>query len=159
MIRLGVLLLALACPAALAQETDTEARALADAFTATDLETLGACQARVEGLELLVDEFAGWLKAEGHTQQLDGLQAGIEGSRHLAEQMSDLRVDVAGLTDISLSASNAAHTGMLAAFKRRAGEDNAAAYARWQPETKLPPACRVAMKRARWKLELDGGAN
>jgi hypothetical protein len=161
MFRIGLVALALgaACPAAMAQESEAEGRILADAFTATDLETLGGCQARVEGLALLVTEFAGWLEAEGHTKQLQGLRAGMQASQDLSQRMADLRAGVAEMTEASLTASDASYEKMLATFQRRSGEDDAAAYARWQPETLLPQDCRVAMKRARWKLELDGWGN
>ena len=70
--------------------------------------------------------------------------------------MADLRAGAAELTEASLTASDASYETMLATFQRRSGEDDTAAYTRWQPETLLPQDCRVAMKRARWKLELDG---
>lgn len=157
MVRIALFALALACPAAFAQSTDAEARALADAFTATDLETLGECQGRVEGMDLVAAEFSGWLVAEGHTSELAGIRDAQAKGADLIARISERRTDAAKAAGLSLAASEAARARMLGTFVRRDGEDNYAAYNRWRPETRLPKDCNDAMKRAAWKAELDGG--
>lgn len=159
MFRIGILWLALAGSPALAQETDAERRALADAFTVADLDTLGECQGRVEGMVRMAQEFSPWYASQQDTAKVEGLRKAEEQAIPLATRMSDLRTGVARLVGNSLETSNAARVKTLALFERRDGEDTRAAYARWQPQTVLPQECRDAMKRARVKLELDGETN
>lgn len=152
MIRMSILLLALAGPAALAQEIDADGRALAAAFSAADLETLGVCQARISGNDWLVSEFGGWLDREGHSQQAAGIRRAQELGAPLKERFASVRSRAARRAGLGLAPSEAAFMRMLNSFARRAGETDEAAFTRLQPETRLPDDCFTAMKRANWSL-------
>lgn len=154
MIRMGILALALAVsgPPALAQDTEAEGRAFAAAFTATDLETLARCEARISGHDWLVAEFGPWLEREGHGDVLAAIRRQQDLGKPLKEKLAAIRRQAMHKAGLSFAPSEAAYMAMLNVFTRRAGEDNADAYTRLQPETKLPQECFDAMKRANWSL-------
>jgi len=154
MIRMGILALALALcgHAAFAQETEAEGRAFAAAFTATDLETLASCEARISGHDWLVAEFGPWLEREGHADILAAIRRQQELGKPLKEKLAAIRRQAMHKAGLSFAPSEAAYMAMLNRFVRRAGEDNTDAYTRLHPETKMPQDCFDAMKRANWSL-------
>jgi hypothetical protein len=156
MFRYAILSLLILSPTALAQETEEEGRKLADSLTQTDVDTLGVCQARVEGMGMLVDEFQGWMQQQGYTEQLAGIRDAREKGAGLIATFAELR-GLLGSEDggFDLNASETALKRMLETFRRQPGEATHDAYNRWHTETRLPPACFEAMKRARWRVELE----
>jgi hypothetical protein len=153
--RLIALALLLPYPVANAQDDAAEGRRLAAAFSQADLNQLGECQARVEGMGLLVTEFEGWLQREGHTEPLAAIRKARDQGEQLIASFADVRRTAATAKGFDLAASDAAHARMLTAFQRQAGEDNYAAYSRWRQQTALSPSCSAALKRGRWKIEID----
>lgn len=154
--RLPLIFLLAACPAALAQEDDyVEGRKLAAAFSQADLDALGRCQARMEGVSLILQDLEGWMAAQSQTSALQGLQKQKEDGATLIENFAEVRQHASTAKGMTLSTSNAARDSMLETFMRRLGEDEHAFYTRAQPETRLPPQCREALKRGRWKIEID----
>ena len=154
--RLIALTLLLACPAAEAQQDGlVEGAKLAEAFNQADLDTLGQCQARIEGGIRLHDEFVEWLGANGQPGAADAARLLKERGGPLAQTLSTVRRTAAQGEGLSLAASDAAHAAMMETFTRHPGEDERAAYARWQLQTKLSPDCAPALKRARWKISFD----
>lgn len=156
MFRHAIFSFLLLAPSALAQQTDVEGRKLAEALTQADVDTLGVCQARVEGMGRLVDEFQGWLQEQGYTEQL----ASIRQARDMGDSLIASFAELRGLLGseaggFDLDSSEAALERMLETFRRQPGEATQDAYNRWQEATKLPPACVEAMKRARWRAELE----
>lgn len=153
-----ILALALLAPAAMAQDSEeAEGRKLSAALTQADVDMLGVCQARVEGMGRLVDEFQGWMQQEGYTEQLASIRDAREKGAGLIASFAELR-GLLGSDDggFDLEASEAALERTLEIFRRLPGESTLDAYNRWRTETRLPPACTEAMKRARWRVELDG---
>lgn len=144
------------CPVAHAQDDYVEGRKLAAAFSQADLDKLGECQARLEGASLVHAEFSEWLRAEGHQPQLEAITKAKDASVALIEDFSTVRQQTANATGMTIASSNAARTAMLETFKRLPGEDNFTAYGRIQPQSKLGSACSDALKRGRWKIEIDG---
>jgi hypothetical protein len=156
MIRWAILALVVACPAAMAQESDEEGRKLSAALTQADVDTLGACQARIEGMGKLVDAFQGWLEQNGHTEQLASARdARDKGATVIAtfEELRNMLGSKAGGFD--LASSEKARTAMATTFQRRSGENELDAYNRWRQETRMTQECRDAMKRARWRTQLE----
>ncbi|MDP3492682.1 MAG: hypothetical protein Q8R82_06175 [Hyphomonadaceae bacterium] len=154
--RLVALALLAVCPAAYAQQDDYVAgQKLAEAFSQADLDALGRCQARVEGGILLHDEFVGWLDANTQLDAAKAARAVKEKGGPLAQTLSSVRRTAAQGKGLNLAASDREHATMLETFKRHPGEDERAAYLRWQPQTMLTPDCAPAMERARWKIEVD----
>jgi len=154
---LALAALLLLTPAAHAQQDDDriEGRKLAAAFSQTDLDTLVACQARIEGVSLLLKDLEGWLVAQNQTAALDSLRTQQQGSAQLRDSFAEVRKQASTAKGMAIATSNKAREDMLAAFKRREGEDERAFYTRAQPQTRLPPQCRDALKRGRWKVEID----
>lgn len=70
--------------------------------------------------------------------------------------LSNVRLMAGKASGMNVAHATAAHDQMLANFKRRPGEDEQAAYTRMQALTILPPDCRAALKRGRWKVEIEG---
>jgi hypothetical protein len=153
--RPAIFALLIVAPAAFGQETEEEGRRLAAAFTQTDFDTLGACQARVEGMGRLVDEFQDWMLQQGFSKELAGIRSARAKGADLIDRLQDLRTALGATDGFSLSSSEDARSAIAATFTRRAGESEFDAYNRWHGETKLPPSCSEAMKRARWKAEID----
>ncbi len=156
MFRGAILTLLIAFPSAHAQDSGEEGRKLADAFTQTDLDTLGGCQARVEGMGRLVDEFQVWLQQQGYTEALAGIRDARDKGGDVIARFDELCTQLgspAGGVDIV--ASEAARTAVAATFQRRPGESDLDTYNRWRTATTLPQDCRDAMKRARWRVELE----
>lgn len=145
----AIVAIALSCPAAMAQDAAEEGRKLAAALTQADVDTLGACQARVEGTARLVDTFEVWLQQEGHTAQLASIRKARDNGGELLARLEELRTRLGGeAVEFDLASSEAARTAMAATFERRPGESDANAYTRWQAATILGQDCRDAMKRA-----------
>jgi len=140
-------------PPAVAQD---DPEALAAAFSQADLNLLGECQARVEGARLLLEETDAWLASSGNGTALDALRVQVERGAAPLEAFSAVRAQTARAEGMRITQSDAARTHMLETFTRRSGEDERAYYTRAQPETRLPPACGEALKRGRWKAEIDG---
>lgn len=156
MFRWAILALVVACPAATAQSSEEDARRLSAALTQADVDTLGACQARVEGMGRTVEEFQNWLQQEGHMDALAGIRDARDKGADLITRFQELRTLLGSRAGgFNLATSDAARTTMAAAFQRRAGENEYDAYNRWRRETNLPPECGAAMKRARWRVELE----
>ena len=146
--RLIALTLLLACPAAEARRYGpVEGAKLAEAFNQADLDTLGQCQARIEGGIRLHDEFVEWLGANGQPGAADAARLLEERGGPLAQTLSTVRRTAAQGEGLNLAASDAAPAAMMETFTRHPGEDERAAYARWQPQTKLSPDCAPALKR------------
>lgn len=156
--RLALSALFLLLPAAYAQQDDDriEGQKLAAAFSQGDLDTLGACQGRIEGVGLLLGDIEGWLVAQGQTAALDGLHSQLEKGAELIDSFAEVRLQISTVKGMALVTSDKAREDMLATFKRREGEDERAFYTRAQPQTRLPADCREALRRGRWKIEMDG---
>jgi hypothetical protein len=155
MFRWAIVALALLAPAAMSQEGVEEGRKLAGSLTQADVDTLGACQARVEGMGTLVDAFQDWLQQQGYTEQLAGIRDARAKGVDLVTTFEELRTllgSEAGGFD--LGASERARTAMATNFQRRPDESDLDTYNRWQAQTKLPQDCSIAMKRAHWRVAL-----
>jgi len=153
--RLLALTLLFACPSAHAQDDYVEGRKLAAAFSQADLDALGHCQARVEGAGLILQDMESWLVAQNQTDVLQGLRNQVEKGATVLESFAEVRQQTAKAKGMKLASSDSAQAQMLETFKRQPGEDERAFYARAQPETRLPQECRDALKRGRWKVEID----
>lgn len=154
--RLLALALLFACPAAYAQQSDyAEGVRLAEAFSQADLDALGRCHARIEGAGLILKDLEGWLVAQNQTEVLQALRKQVEGGTPVLTSFAEVRHQTAKAEGMNLAKSDSARTQMLETFKRQSGEDERAFYTRAQPETKLPQECRDALKRGRWKVEIE----
>jgi hypothetical protein len=153
--RLFALALLAASPGAYAQD-DAEGRELAAAFSQADLDLLGSCQARVEGAALVYDAFAAWLQQQGYTSQLEAVRKTKEAGPGIVASLATVRRQAGAAKGLSPASADAAHDQMLGNFKRLLGEDEPTSYARMQALTVLPPDCRTALKRGRWKVEIEG---
>ena len=152
---LALLAIVVLCPAAHAQDDHVEGRKLAEAFSQADLDALGRCQARVEGAGLILQDMESWLIAQNQTEVLQSLRNQVEKGVGPIEAFSEVRQQTSTAKGMKLADSDAAHARMLETFKRLPGEDERALYARAHSETQLPQECRDALKRGRWKVEID----
>lgn len=145
-------------PAAYAQPQGDriEGQKLAAAFSQADLDTLGACQARIEGVGVLLADIEGWLAAENQTTVLDSLRNQKERGAGLIDTFETVRQQTSTAKGMTLASSDKAYADMLATFNRQPGEDERSLYARAHPQTRLPADCGDALKRGRWKVEIDG---
>lgn len=145
-------------PAAHAQQTGdrVEGEKLAAAFSQTDLDTLGACQAWIEAVGIILGNTEAWLVAQNQTDALSGLRKQQEGGAGLLDSFADIRQRASKAKGMKLATSDKAREDILAILTRRDGEDERAYYTRTQPQTRLPADCREALKRGRWKVEIDG---
>lgn len=157
--RLALLAIVVLCPAAHAQDDYGEGRKLAATFSQADLDKLGECQARLEGAALVHAEFSEWLRVGGHQPQLEAITKAKDASVALIDDFSTVRQQAANAPGMTIASSDAARTATLETFKRLPSEDNFTAYSRIQPQSKLGSACSDALKRGRWKIEIDGLGN